>query len=287
MTNLIALRTVTEFLSDYTPSYNPIMPLFMDNAKQYPVEVGQADFKRASAVGDLRGRVITPKDTEIFQIGAASNLKSFKKYFFGAQFIQSDLQSREGYENVVAEVLDEHNKQNDELFLLGDGTAANNVLNNGLYWSADPNYLLNASDAIAAGTDGTHLLDLYATMVSLIETANATDGRKLVLVYGSTMIQKFNGLFAASDTPFSKVIGDALSEISFAKMPASITPGGANGMIIVNIPKTKLHYTLLPTVKGQGVNEEKMYAWTNFLMGSSMLEVLAPGAVTRQPFTFA
>ena len=287
MTNLIALRTVTEFLSDYTPSYNPIMPLFMDNAKQYPVEVGQADFKRASAVGDLRGRVITPKDTEIFQIGASMGQKSFKRYFFGAQFIQSELQSREGYEGVVAEVLDEHNKQNDELFLTGDGTSAGTVLNNGLFWSADPNYVLNGSDAIAAGTDGTHLSDLYSTMVSLIETANEVDGQKLVMVYGSAMIGKFNGLFAASDTPFSEVVSKALPAVSFAKMPASITPAGTNGMIIVNLSKTKLHYTLLPTVKGQGINEEKQYAWTNFLMGSSMLEVLAPGAVTRQPFTFA
>jgi hypothetical protein len=38
--------------------------------------------------------------------------------------------------------------------------------------------------------------------------------------------------------------------------------------MIVNLDQVKLHYTALPKLKAQGVNEEKMYSWHNFIMGS-------------------
>ena len=44
--------------------------------------------------------------------------------------------------------------------------------------------------------------------------------------------------------------------------------------------------SVIPEIKNQGQNEEKLYTWTNFLMGSSMLDVLAKGAVIHQPLTF-
>jgi hypothetical protein len=69
-------------------------------------------------------------------------------------------------------------------------------------------------------------------------------------------------------------------------MPAAVTPSNANGWIIANLDQAKLNYTALPSLKSQGINEESMYAWFNFMMGSMMLEVLASGAVIRQPVTF-
>lgn len=287
MTNKLAMRTVEQFIVDYKPNYAPIMALFLGNSLQYEATVGSIDFKRAEAIGDIRAKMHGPKDTTIHQIISKDGKKTFKRYFFGAQYIQSLLQTTEGYEDVLAQVLDEHNKQSDELLLLGEGTSASNMVNNGLYWSNDPNYILNASYEVAKATDGTHLADLFAKISSLIQTADEVDGQKLVMVYGATTIAKYNGLFASNSTSFAKVIGDANPGVSFAKLPTAITPAGASGVMVINLAQAKLHYTLLPGVQGQGTNEEKMYAWTNFLMGSSMLEVTAMGGVIRQPLTYA
>lgn len=286
-TNKIVLRSTEEFMSGYTPVYRPLYPLLMSRATAYPAEVGNIDFKRVATVGDIRAKHITPKDTEIKQISVSDGKKSFKKYFLANQFTVSALQDRDGVEDVNAQVLDEHQKQMDELVLLGEGTAANNVVNNGLYWSGDANYLLETSVEVAKGTAADHLKDLYAKMMASVVKAGDLAGQKLVIIYGTTMIAKFGGLFATSDTPFAESLSKGLpSDVTVARIPSAVTPSSANGWIIVNLDQVKLHYTLLPTLKDQGVNDEKMYAWFNFLMGSAMVEVLAANGIIRQPVTF-
>ena len=287
MTNKIVQKSIEQFLNDYTPTYNPIMPLFMDNAVQYEQAVGEQKLTRLTAVGDLRSKFHGPKDTELHQLGAKSGSKTFAKYFFASQFVNSELQDSQGLESVQGEVLDEHNKQADELLMLEEGTAANNVKNNGLYWSADPNYILETSVQVAKATNGTHFAGLYALIASELQKADdLADGKKIVLLYGDAMIAKYNGLLPDTNSPFPKVLADGLTDVEFVKVPTSIVPAGASGFIIVNMAKKKLHYILLPTIKAQGVNEEKMYAWYNFLMGSSMMEVLSYGGIIRQPVTF-
>lgn len=286
MTNKIVLRSTEEFLADFKPTYSPIMPLF-DNTTEYAVEAGKVDFKRAEAMGDLHGREIGPKDTEMHQIASREGTKTFKKYYFGAQYIQSQLQDRRGYEDVVAQVLDEHNKQNDALLLTGGGTSAGTVKNNGLFWSADPNYILKDS-AEMAFANGNNLAALYAKVMSIVQEANDVDGRKLVMFYGANTISRYNGLFASTDTPFAKVIGDALPPgSSQALMPSAVTPASSHGFMVINLDQIHVHYSCLPKIFGQGINDEKLYAWTNFLMGSSMVDVKAYGGIIRQPLTFA
>ncbi|AEG42314.1 hypothetical protein BdPhPhi1402_gp17 [Bdellovibrio phage phi1402] len=285
MTNKLVQRSIEEFLTGYKPAYNMILPLFMDNAQPYAIEAGKVTFQRAEAIGDLRGRLITPKDTEIHQLHSREGSKVFKKYFLGAQYIQSSLQDTRGYEDVVAQVMDEHNKQADEMFLTGDGTSDADVKNNGLFYSGDANYVKKVSYEVQKDANGLHFADLYQKMISTLQEANDVDGDKLVLVYGEAMIAKYNGLLPATEQAFSKIFADATPEAVKAKIPKSITPAG-NGFIIVNRQQVKLHYTTLPKIDGQGINEEKKYAWTNFIMGSSMLEVLALGGVIHQPVTF-
>lgn len=280
MTNLIKLRTIEEFTNDFKPTYVPIMPLFLDGAKQYNIEVGDVVAKTLNAVGDIRARMYGPKDTEIHQIDAKDSSKKFSKYFFAAQYRQSNLQSTEGYEAVVAQVLDEHNKQNDSLLITGDG------VNNGLMVSSDPNYVTNNSVALAA-VSGNYLASFYANVAALLQDAQELEGRILVLTYGSTLMPVYNGLFATTNVPFTKALGDAFPEVSFAKMPSAVTPAGENGMLIINLDQIRLLYTTLPKVYKQGVNEELDYAWTNFIMGSSAIDVKNKGAITKQPFTLA
>lgn len=287
MTNLIALRSLEEFKSDYTPGYNPLLPLFMAIAVKYTMEVGNAKFTRLEAIGDLEGKIITPKDTEMHQISAKEGAKNFLKYFFASQYIQSQLQSTRGYENVVAQVLDAQFKQADKLFMSGGATAMNQANTNaGLFYSNDTNYTLEVSVAIPS--TGGHLPGIYNLVATALAKANELDGEKIVLFYGSTMTGKIDGLMGDNFSPFLKVLQDGLPGVTFAKVPGSIVPdGGGNGFIVINMSQVSLHYTILPDVVAQGINEEKMYAWTNFLLGSMMLEVKAKDGIIRQPTTFA
>jgi hypothetical protein len=289
MTNKVALREVEEFMADYTPVYQPIFPLFLAGKSQaYSQEVGKLEFKRLDAKGDLRLKHITPKDTEIKQISASESSKIFKKYFLAKQYVQSELQDRKGIEDVIAQVLDENNKLADDLLLLGEGTSASTMINNGLYWSDDPNYVLETSKEIAKASDGSHIVDLHAQLVTAKLKADLVAGRKVVFFYGSTMLPKVNSLYASSGRTFKAALSEVLGgNYQIVELPADVTPSGANGWIIVNMDQVKLHYTVLPQLKAQGFNEEMMYTWHNFLAGSMMLEVLVLNSIIRQPTTFA
>lgn len=288
MTNKVALRTTEEFMADYQPIYVPFYSLFLGKSQAYSEEVGVMDFKRVNTVGDIRAKHITPKDTEIQEIGVNEAQKSFKKYFLARRYVQSALQSREGVEDVISQVLDEHQRQMDDLFLLGEGSSASNMINNGLFWSNDINYVLESSAAVAAGTAADHLKDMHTKIMATAAQADLVAGRKVLVVYGSTACAKFDSLYANTDAAFKVRLAEVLgSDYSLVKLPLDVTPSGTNGWIIANLDQVKLHYTTLPVLKDQGVNDEKMYAWHNFLMGSCMLEVLVSKAVIRQPVTFA
>lgn len=288
-TGMINLESVEQFMADYVPVYQPIYPLLLSNSQAYSEQVGELKFKRVETVGDIRAHRVTPKDTEIKQIAVTKGEKKFHKYFLANQFRISDLQDKSGVSEIVARVLDEHQKQMDELALLGEGTAANNVLNNGLYWSADANYVLESSAELALGTAADHLRDMHAKIMASITKADSVAGRKVLMVYGSTAVEKFNSLYSNTDRPFREVLASVAGPkgYSLAEMPQDVTPDSANGWIIFNQDQVKLHYTALPALKKQGINDEGMYSWHNFMMGSCMVEVLASKGIIRQPVTFA
>lgn len=174
----------------------------------------------------------------------------------------------------------------DDLFLLGEGTSASTMNNNGLYWSADSNYVLESSTTIASSSADARLLDMHNKMMATNEKASQVAGQKVLIVYGATMIPYFNSLYSSANKSFRAALQEAMPGVSFVKMPEACTPSGANGWIEANLDQVKLHYTVFPQLMARGVNEEKMYAWNNFLMGSCMLEVLAYAGVVRQPCTF-
>lgn len=283
-TNKIALRTVEEFMSDYVQVYNPLYALFLQKSQQYAAEVGKLDFRRVNTVGDIRAKHITPKDTEMRQVAVMEGKKTFKKYFLANQFQNSEIQDAQGFEEVVSQVLDEHQVQMDELFLLGEGTSASDVINNGLYWSADPNYTLETAISSISATARARLL--YGHIQGTLSKSKQVAGEKAVILYGTETKKQFNSLLDSSDKALSVVLAEA-GGASFIEMPDAPTPSGAEGWIVANLSQIKLHYTWLPQLLKQGVNDEKMYSWANFAMGSTMLEVLVKDAVVRQPVSYA
>jgi hypothetical protein len=283
-TNKLVLRTVQEFMADYVPVYQPLYPLFLGKSQSWSEEVGKIDFKRLNAIGDIRAKHVTPKDTEIRQVSVNEGTKSFKKYFLANQFTQSNLQDTQQNEDVIKQVLDEHQKQADELMMFGEGTSAlSDVVNNGLFWSNDPNYDLESSTGIT-GSDP--LIDLHASVMANALVADQVAGRKVIIFYGSAITPLFDGVYAANPVPFKRVLAETLgANYSLMKMPAGLTTQSSSGWIIANLDQVKLHYTALPKLADQGVNSEKMYSWHNFLMGSMMMEVMAKNAIIHQPAT--
>jgi hypothetical protein len=148
--------------------------------------------------------------------------------------------------------------------------------------------LLENSVEVAAGTAADHLKDMHTKIMASAAKADDIAGRKVLIVYGSTACAKFDSLYANTDAPFKKVLAEVLGEnYTLVKLPSAVTPNSTNGWIIANLDQIKLHYVVLPQLKAQGVNDEKMYSWHNFLLGSMMLEVLQYKAIIRQPVTFA
>lgn len=285
MTNKIVLRDVDQIMADYVPTYQPLYPLLLGKSQSYPDQVGKMNFKRLEAVGNIRNQHYNPKDTHIHQISAVEKSKTFKKYFLASQFVQSTLQDREQNEEVVKQVLDENNKLMDDLVLLGEGTSASTMINNGLYWSNDPNYLLQSSTELASS--GGHLPALHASVVTQKLLADSVAGRKVIVFYGSTMLSKLCGIYDSSVT-FKSALQSAIGpNYSIVELPSEVTPATSYGFMIINLDQVKLHYTVIPSLKAQGVDERNMEVWHNFLMGSAMVEVLAYKGIIRQPHTFA
>lgn len=277
--NKIVLRTTDELNGGFQPVYRPIWGLFMQNAVQYTAEVGTHSFREVKTVGDIRVKRFTPKDTELKQIAVAEGSKTFKKYFHANQFVQSAFQDQQGVQDVINQVLDEHNKQADDL-LLGDGT------NSGLFTSADSNYSLKNSYEVQKDADSEHVADLYSKITALAQDADANAGRKFVLFYGANVAPKVTALFKSSTKPFLSVLREALPNYSFATLPADVTPASSHGAIIINMDQIRLHWTAMPQLSGRGLNEEKSYYWFNFLLGSMMVDCRVPNAIIRQPLTF-
>ena len=285
-TNKLGLKTVDEFVSGYTPVYQAIFLLFLSRAKQYAEYVGTATTRRLEAVGDIRMGHQLPKQTEIKQVAATLKDRVFKKYFLASQFIQSELQDSEGIEDVVAQVLDENFKLQDDLLFLGEGTSASTMINNGLFWSNDPNYVLETSDAIANNSDN-NLSALHSAIMDTVIEANKLPGKKILFVYGSAVISRLSAVYASSPVVFRTVLEQAMGpNWEIVEVPSDVALTG-QGWIAVNMQNIMFHYTVIPTLQNQGVDEKNMESWHNFLMGSCMLEVLAYGAIRRQPVTFS
>lgn len=281
-TNKLVAKSAEEILRDYKPVYVPLYASFVSgNSRRYEAEVASFNFRRATTIGDIRAKNYTPKDTEIKEIAVGEGNKGFKSYFFANRYIVSDFQSNEDADQVVAQVLDEHHLQADELLFFGDGTAPNNVKNNGLFYSQDSNYVLESSKNISAASAA--MASFYAAVIASKRDADDVAGRKIIVFYGDAS-NLVDALFPTSERPVRSALTEALgADYTIMTMPKRLSPSGQSGWIVVNMDAITLHYSLFPQVLKSGTNDEMMYAWYNFVLGSMMVDVTQQGGIIRQP----
>jgi len=284
-TNLIRSKQAEEFMSGYTPTYNPMYPIFTGkNSQEYALEVAQRTFKRLEAMGDIRNRRLLAKDTEIKRFNAAETSKVFKAYVNASQFVRSTLQGDEGISDVFAQALEEHQKAQDEILLYGDGTSPSDVVNNALFYSADSNYLLSSTASIASAG---RLLNFHQAVVSAAREQSVSGDRSIIF-YGSTVLGWLDSLHEDGGGAVVEQLNAVLgNEFGFLRMPKGLEPNGTNGIIIVNHSQIKTHFVAEPQMLSQGVDEKNMEAWANFIQGSMMVEVLSYKGINRVPMEAA
>ncbi len=282
-TNLIISQTSQEFLAGYTPVYSPIYPLFTQGGQQYAMQAAERTLRRAVALGDIRTKRVTPKDTEVKHFNAGPVDKTFKAYMNVVRFTHSIFQDSQGVPDILAQALEEHQKAQDELLYFGDGASDGAQINNGLYYSSDANYVKEGSSSLAASNQ---LLLFHQAVVSEAR-AVSVGGQRAIIFYGDTCLARLDSLHedggGAVVAGLEVVLGN---EFDLIRSPKGLTPDGENGILVVNFAQIKTHYVTEPVILDQDTDRKNMEAWANFVQGSMMVDVAAYGGIRKLPLVF-
>lgn len=286
-TNLIISQTSLEFLSGYTPVYSPIYPLFTSGgptqSQQYALEACERTIRRAVALGDIRTKRYSPKDTEVKHFNAGSADKVFKAYMNVVRFTHSVFQDATGVPDILSQALEEHQKAQDELLFFGDGATDGTQINNGLYFSSDVNYVKESSSSLAASGQ---LLAFHQTVVSEARAVNV-GGKRSILFYGDSCLAALDSIHDFGGGAVVATLEDVLgNEFDFIRSPKGLTPSGDNGILIINHAQVKTNYVTEPVIMDQDTDRKEMQAWANFVQGSMMVDVTAPGGIRKLPLVF-
>lgn len=282
-TNLIISQTSQEFLSGYTPVYSPIYPLFTQGGQQYAMQAAERTLRRAVALGDIRTKRYSPKDTEVKHFNAGPQDKTFKAYLNVVRFTHSVFQDASGVPDILSQALEEHQKAQDELLYFGDGATDGAQVNNGLYFSSDANYIKESSTSLSA----TNQLLLFHQAVVSEARAVSVGGSRSIIFYGDTCLAALDSLHADGGGAVVAGLEDVLgNEFDLIRSPKGLTPSGENGILVVNHAQVKTHYVTEPVILDQDTDRKEMQAWANFVQGSMMVDVAAYGGIRKLPLVF-
>lgn len=267
--NHLSFPTVEELRTGYAQR-GTVRPFFgtFPNRVAHVQEMGTAKSVTIRAVGDLTAKKIGVGDTEKRQAITDGVTKTFNKEFFNIKYEINNYQNKDHVNDLNIIVTDKLLMQQDAYLSAGVG-------NNGLFVSADPDYVTVASQTM---TD-------YATTEAIIRTqleANALltgNGAKRIAFFG-TMIALVNTLISGTGLTILDCLRNAFPDVTFTSVPTHATTSG-NGFFILNDGLIRLNYTLLAGVKNSGVNEEDGYGYINYDYGTMMLELLAEGAIAQ------
>ncbi len=281
-TNLIISQTSQEFLAGYTPVYSPIYPLFTNGGQKYAMQAAERTLRRAVALGDIRTKRFSPKDTEVKHFNAGPQDKTFKAYMNVVRFTHSIFQDSQGVPDILAQALEEHQKAQDELLYFGDGATDGTQINNGLYFSNDPNYIKQSSSSLAVSNQ---LLLFHQAVVSECH-AQSVGGQRSVIFYGDDCLAALDSLHADGGGSVLSQLQSVLTDFSMIRSPVGLTPNGENGILVVNHAQVKTHYVTPPVILDQDTDRKNMEAWANFVQGSMMVDVMAYGGIRKKPLVF-
>lgn len=268
----LSFPTTEELRTGYAQR-GTVRPFFgtFPNKIAHVQEMGQAKSLTIRTVGDLTAKKIGVADTERHHAHTDGVSKTFNKEFYNITYEISNYQNKDHVADLNVIVSDKLLMQQDYALSAGLND------NNGLFVSADPDYVTIGSQAM------TDHPTIYGVLYAQLE-ANALltgNGAKRVAFYG-TMIPLVNTIISGTGLSILDVLRGQFPDVTFVMIPTHATVTG-NGFIILNDGLIRLNYTLLAGVKNSGINDEKGYGWINYDYGTMMLELMAPGAIALVP----
>ena len=286
------IKSVDEIRDAKTFLYAP-KAMALSNKVRYDASAAdEHKFQTFDIVKDsVKAEILTTEQTEKHHIKGRTTQRIFNLYLAGAKAIVSFRNKYMNLQKANDKVVREYSILFDRWAMLGDRG------NNGLLVSNDPNYTTNDNVEIPAIVDGgwNQVKAMSDAFSSLLLQIDATTGDNDIIVY--TYGDKLNA-FLSSFTQQNETVVRVLMQqkfegknVRFIHVPSIVLAGSdlanQNGIVVVADNLTTMEYTQEPTVRNNGTNDENEYYWANYVMGSVQVSPDEPGAIIKQPITFA
>ena len=286
------IKTVDEIRDATTFLYAP-KAMALSNKVRYDASAAdEHKFQTFDIVKDsVKAEILTTEQTEKHHIKGRTTQRIFNLYLAGAKAIVSFRNKYMNLQKANDKVVREYSILFDRWAMLG------NRGNNGILVSNDPNYTTNDNVQIPAVVDGgwnqvKAMSDAFSALLLQID-ATTGDNDIIVYTYGD-QLNAFLSSFTEQNETVIRVLMQQKFEgknVRFIHVPAIVLAGSAlanqNGIVVVADNLTTMEYTQEPTVRNNGTNDENEYYWANYVMGSVQVSPDEPGAIIKQPITFA
>ena len=291
------LKTKEEYIEAASISYVPSI-LAIPKLQAYPLDTDKITFKELSVENDsVVPSLLNSEMTEINAIKISQKSHSFLSYGKGNTLMR-DLR-RNGAESIQTfhnQVLRQYAIQFDQLGLFGEGANIGLLGGN----SAGTNFHFPASAEIpAVSGDGFNQIQKAKQIaVALNNLVNdltaATD--LTIYFYGSALLSFLGNITAGQENDVRYHMQQAFAgkNVTFIDISALAATSDlltaaslVNGIVVVSNDLVTLEHSGLPQIEDDGVNTEKKYYWSNYLLGSAQVRPEINGAVIHQKITFA
>ena len=277
-TNLYDIdKTVEVMVARTQATYNPLFSIF-SKKNEFNVELGKLSLKDFDTVGEIKAAQVNAQDTETARVETTSSKKTFYKNIFALIRERSSFQGAEGDDALINKIINGLSEQLDKRIWAG----TTSFDNNGIFGSADANYVSNASAAIASTLAG--LLDKIQTLKDSMETATGK-GVVNVLAYGDTKT-KLRQINANTAETFSSIIART-ANVNMIEVPNNVLVSTESGIIMYRDDMVALNHTAMPRVYDTDEDKKASSKWVKFIFGDAMLDVETKGAMSKQPLTYS
>ena len=286
------IKSVEEIRDATTFLYSPKAMALSNKVRYGASAADEHKFQTFDIVKDsVKAEILTTEQTEKHHIKGRTTQRIFNLYLAGAKAIVSFRNKYMNLQKANDKVVREYSILFDRWAMLGDRG------NNGLLVSNDPNYTTNDNVEIPAVVDGgwNQVKAMSDAFSALLLQIDATTGDNDIIVY--TYGDKLNA-FLSSFTQQNETVVRVLMQqkfdgknVRFIHVPSIVLAGSdlanQNGIVVVADNLTTMEYTQEPTVRNNGTNDENEYYWANYVIGSVQVSPDEPGAIIKQPITFA
>ncbi len=289
------VKTKEEYIEAASVGYVPSI-LAMPKLVKYNLDSDKITFKELSVENDsVVPSYLTAEMTEINAAKVSQKSHIFYSYGKGLTF-RKDLR-KNGAANIQTfhnQILRQFNIKFDQLSLFGEGG------NNGLFGSGDSNALFPSSAAIPAlsGDGFNQVLKAKQIAVALNNLVNdytaSTD--LTVYFYGAALLAFLGNITEGQENDVRYHVKQAFAgkNVTFVDVSALAATSGllsaaslVNGIVVVSNNLVTLEHSGLPQIENDGVNTEKNYYYSNYILGSAQVRPEISGAVIHQQITFS